>query len=288
MDFKPKLLAYEGIMFLSVQLLALITGILIKLNTPEIEPLPPTQAIPWFFAAFGIALLIIVLAIRFLKHRTFGAFFAFLIFVGTQIVFMSVLSAIFSPESFIALLLSVVLAAAVVGLRFVKPNLITHNAAIFLAVAGVAAQLGTLLPIIAILFILLVLSIYDFIAVFKTKHMVSMFKDMLKKGVPMAIVVPEQAGGFAANVQKVSHQKLRETDKKVLMLGTGDLAFPALFAVAAYAASGIMVAAAIIIGSMIGLVFNHYLLTIKKYRVIPALPFIALFSVIGYFIAILI
>jgi len=35
------------------------------------------------------------------------------------------------------------------------------------------------------------------------------------------------------------------------------------------------------------LIFNHYLLTIKKYKVIPALPFIALFSAIGYFVAVL-
>lgn len=131
------------------------------------------------------------------------------------------------------------------------------------------------------------LSIYDFIAVFKTKHMVSMFKDLLKRGVPLAIVVPEEPMAFKENVQKISKAKLRETDKKVLMLGTGDLAFPALFAVSAFAANGLAAALAIIAGSIVGLVFNHYLLTIKKFKFIPALPFIALFSAIGYFVAVL-
>lgn len=277
MDFKPKLLVYESLMFLAVQFIALFTGILMISKPTTPPPLPVAQSLIWFFVAFLISLGIIMLAIRFLKKMSFSAFFAFLIFVGAQIVF----------ASFLPLLISIVLAVAIVGLRFWKPNLITHNLAIFLGVAGVAAMLGTILPVFAILIILFGLSIYDFIAVFKTKHMVSMFKDLLAKGVPLAIVVPEQPVQFAANVQKISKAKLRETDKKVLMLGTGDLAFPALFAVAAFAASGIFAALAIIAGAIIGLVFNHYLLTIKKFKFIPALPFIALFSAIGYFVAIL-
>lgn len=277
MDFKPKLLAYESLMFSTVQFIALFTGIMMlgKPTTPP--PMEVGSSLIWFFVAFLISLGIIFLAIRFLKKISFGAFFAFLIFVGAQIVF----------ASFLPLLISIVLAAAIVGLRFWKPNLITHNIAIFLGVAGVAAMLGTLLPIIAILIILFALSIYDFIAVFKTKHMVSMFKDLLKRGVPLAIVVPEEPMAFKENVQKISKAKLRETDKKVLMLGTGDLAFPALFAVSAFAANGLAAALAIIAGSIVGLVFNHYLLTIKKFKFIPALPFIALFSAIGYFVAVL-
>ncbi len=277
MDFKPKLLVFESLMFSTVQFIALFTGIMMlgKPTTPP--PMEVGSSLIWFFVAFLISLGIIFLAIRFLKKISFGAFFAFLIFVGAQIVF----------ASFLPLLISIVLAVAIVGLRFWKPNLITHNLAIFLGVAGVAAMLGTLLPIIAILIILFALSIYDFIAVFKTKHMVSMFKDLLKRGVPLAIVVPEEPMAFKENVQKISKAKLKETDKRVLMLGTGDLAFPALFAVSAFAANGLTAALAIIAGSIVGLVFNHYLLTIKKFKFIPALPFIALFSAIGYFIAIL-
>jgi len=276
MDFKPNLLAYESLMFLTVQFIALFTGIMM-VKAGQAEYLPTAPSLVWFFVAFLISLGIILLAIKFLKKSSFRAFFAFLIFVGAQIVF----------GSFLPVLISIVLAAAVVGLRFWKPNIITHNFAIFLGVAGVAAKLGTILTVPAILLILFGLSIYDFIAVFKTKHMVSMFKDMLKKGMPLAIIVPETPVQFGANVEKVSRHKLKETDKKVLMLGTGDLAFPALFAVSAFAANGIIAALAIMAGSIVGIIFNHYLLTIKKYKVIPALPFIALFSAIGYFVAVL-
>lgn len=133
MDFKPKLLAYESLMFSTVQFIALFTGIMMlgKPTTPP--PMEVGSSLIWFFVAFLISLGIIFLAIRFLKKISFGAFFAFLIFVGAQIVF----------ASFLPLLISIVLAAAIVGLRFWKPNLITHNIAIFLGVAGVAAMLNT-------------------------------------------------------------------------------------------------------------------------------------------------
>jgi presenilin-like A22 family membrane protease len=192
------------------------------------------------------------------------------------------------------LILSIALAIGIIALRWWKPNLITHNISIFLGVAGVAAILGTALrPWPEIIILLIALSIYDFIAVFKTKTMVSMFKELLKRGAPLAIIVPESPYQFTANVHKISRAKLREKDRKVLMLGTGDLAFPALFAVSAYAsflpnyAAGLAAALAIMIGSVIGLIFNHYLLMVKKFRFIPALPFIAAFSIIGYVLAVL-
>jgi presenilin-like A22 family membrane protease len=265
-------------MFLFVQFIALFTSAM-RIRKPTTPPsMEIGPSLLWFLIAFLMALGIIILALKFLKGVSFSMFFAFLIFTGTQIVF----------ASFLPFFLSIVFAAAIVGLRFWKPNLLTHNIAIFLGVAGVAAMLGSLFKVPAILFILLVLSIYDFIAVFKTKHMISMFKDLLKRGMPLAIVVPEQPMAFKEKIYKVSKAKLKETDKKVLMLGTGDLAFPALFAVSAFIQSGIFVALTIVIGSIIGLIFNHYLLTIKKFKFIPALPFIALFSAIGYFVAVLV
>ena len=290
-DFKPMLLTYESLMFLCVQFIALGTGVLL-LNTGQAQ-LPPIEGGFWrlaqFLAAFLIALVVIVLLLRYLKTPlSFGLFFAFLIFIGSQTVFAALLSLSSNVlNDLTILILSIALAIGIIALRWWKPNLITHNISIFLGVAGVAAILGTALrPWPEIIILLIALSIYDFIAVFKTKTMVSMFKELLKRGAPLAIIVPESPYQFTANVHKISRAKLREKDRKVLMLGTGDLAFPALFAVSAYATAGLPAALAIMAGSVVGLVFNHYLLMVKKFRFIPALPFIALFSIIGYVIAI--
>ncbi|MEM2874219.1 MAG: presenilin family intramembrane aspartyl protease [Candidatus Nanoarchaeia archaeon] len=279
-DFKPQLLMYESLMFLVVQGIALATGASLVSSGQVIVP-PPEGGftrLGQFLIAFLIAFVLIILILKLLKTPlTFNIFFAFLIFVGAQVVF----------NAFLPLIVSILLAIAVVAIRWRKPNLITHNIAIFLGVAGVSALLGTALrPWPEIIILLIALSIYDFIAVFKTKIMVSLFKELLKRGAPLAIIVPEHPTQFITSVKKVSRQKLKETDKKVLMLGTGDLAFPALFAVSALT-DGVAPALAVVVGSIVGLVFNHYLMMVKKFRFIPALPFIALFSIISYVIAVL-
>src|SRR3972149_10247856 len=103
-DFKFKLLFYESLMFLAVMLITLFTGISI-INAGKAEFLPTTPSLIWFFLAFVIAITIVIVAIKFLKTPlTFGFFFAFLIFVGAQIVF----------ESSLPLLLSIALAIVVV------------------------------------------------------------------------------------------------------------------------------------------------------------------------------
>ena len=304
-DFRPRLLMYESFMFISVQLIALLTGLGLILTQQAPPRQGPVTNIPelasgsWqILLAFAIAVVLIFILLRFIKvPAVWGGFFAFIIFIGAQTVFGSFLPFFFGSTLF-SLILSVVLAAAIVIARWVKPNLATHNLAIFLGVAGVSAVLGLTLVPIVIIFLLIILSVYDFIAVFKTRHMVTMFQDLLKRGMPLAIVVPESSSEFTAHIGEVSRRKLKESegkhrheDKKVLMLGTGDLAFPALFAVSALAehftTAGYLPAIAIIIGAVIGIVFNHYLLFVKKYRFIPALPFIAAFSIIGYVIAIL-
>jgi presenilin-like A22 family membrane protease len=295
-DFKPMLLTYESMMFLCVQFIALATGaILIKLPFESLRAqIPEVAGWDWrlaqFLIAFLIALAVIILLLKYLKTPvSFGLFFMFIILMGSWQVFLAFFSLFYPALNFISvIILTTVFAIGIIALRWWKPNLITHNISIFLGVAGVSALLGTSLrPWPEIIILLIALSVYDFIAVFKTKTMVSMFKELLKRGAPLAIIVPESPYQFTANVHKISRAKLKEKDRKVLMLGTGDLAFPALFAVSAYATSGLAAALAIMAGSVIGLIFNHYLLMVRKFRFIPALPFIAAFSIIGYAIAIL-
>ena len=274
-DFRPKLLMVEMGMFLLVQLIALFVG-QNMIKRGQVEFLPPPQALTSFFIAFIIALAMILLILKFLTGPWgFGIFFAVMIFIGSQIVF----------ESFLPALIAILLAIVVVAIRFIKPNVLTHNIAIFITIAGVSAQLGTILPVVAIIVILLVLSVYDYIAVFKTKSMIAMFKQMLHRGAPFAIVVPESIEHMTMHIAKASKEKLRKTHEKskFLMLGTGDLAFPAVFAVSALAQYGLQAAMFVIAGSLAGLAVNHYYLT-QKFRAIPALPALAIFSIVGFLV----
>ena len=278
-DFRPKLLGAELVMFTIVQALALFVGYTF-FKQGIIQQMPVAEALPTFFAAFAIAVVMMVAIMYFLKTpKTFAIFFGFMIFIGSNIVFSA-----FVPD-----LIAVILAVVVVFARFYKPSIFTHNLAIFFTITGVSAQLGLMLPVLAVVIILIGLSIYDYIAVFKTQTMVKMFKQMMQRGAPFAIVVPESPQYFNAQIHKVSKEKLEKMKKsakgksKFLMLGTGDLAFPAVFAVSALS-QGMNFSYAIIAGALAGIVINHYYLT-KKFRAIPALPAIAACSILAYAVA---
>ena len=283
-DFRPKLLLSEISMFLIIQVLALIVGW--KLIQQVELPKPPETAtelviqIAPMLIALLIATVFMLLFIKYLKGPTSSKlFFALILFVGINIVF----------SAFLPSLIALILTGFIIAARFMKPNVFIHNIAFFIALAGVGARLGTLLPVLAIIVLLILLSIYDFIAVFKTKHMVTMFKGMLKNGIPMGIIITDDPMHMTHDVGKVSATKLRQTKKSsdFIMLGGGDLAFPALFAVAALAQFGLIQALGVVIGAIGGIVLIHSLIVQKKFKALPALPPIAAFAILGFLISLL-
>ena len=282
-DFRPKLLLSELAMFLSIQLIALFVGMrIIAAQVAEfgaVQFQPAKESVFSFLVAFGIATVLILLFITFIKFKmAYSAFYALLIFIGTSTVF----SAFFSN------IIALVLAVIAVAVRFLLPNILTHNVTFFLALAGVSAQLGTMIPVLAIIPILIVLSIYDYVAVFKTKHMVELFKGMMQQGVVMGIVIPENLADMVRPVQHAVRTKFHKEDKKqFVMLGGGDIAFSAMFAISALAQYGIVSAIAILIGSLFGIVAIHLLFTYGKIRALPALPPIAGFAIAGFLISLL-
>ncbi|MBS3065253.1 MAG: hypothetical protein J4451_02000 [DPANN group archaeon] len=284
-DLRINLLASELAMFLTVQVLALFVGFQFiatkQVNQPQ---LPATiaegavQLLP-LLVAIAIATIILILFLKYFKSPASAKLFlALILFVGINIVF----------DAFFPSLIALILTIFVLSARFLKPNVFTHNLVFFLALAGVGARLGTLIRVELVIGLLIILSIYDYIAVFKTKHMVSMFKDMLQKGIPMGIVIPEHPSHMSRDISEVSTSKLKEkTKKSFMMLGGGDLAFPALFAVSALAQYGLTQALGVVFGSLAGIVIIHWLIVSKKFRALPALPPLAATAILGFLISLL-
>lgn len=246
-------------------------------------PAPPIKmetapSIIWFLAAFAIITIAIILLLKYFKFpKMYSGFFAFVIFIGAEAIF----------SIFLPVWLAVISAAGIVALRFVWPNVATQNLAVIVGVAGVGAQIGILLNVWAVIALLAVLSIYDYIAVFRTRHMVEMFKGLMEQGTALAIVIPESFSGFGKKMEMVSAEKMKEKSKRnFLMLGTGDLAFPLIFSVAALDIS-IYSAIAVIVGSLFGIFMIHWLITAKKIKALPALPPLAFCSIVGFGISLL-
>lgn len=159
------------------------------------------------------------------------------------------------------------------------PSVLTHNLAIVLAISGISSYIGLSFSPLQIIIMLIILSIYDFIAVFKTKHMIVMFKKMMENGANLAIIVPNRLVGFLAGMDKA------KPNDDFIFLGTGDLVFPIIFAVSALRIS-LLSSIMIIGGALLGVMaINVYFMIKKERRAFPALPPITIGSVLGYLIS---
>ena len=161
-----------------------------------------------------------------------------------------------------------------------RPKVINHDILIILGTSGVSTVLGQSFSPEILVYLLIFFSIYDIVAVYKTKHMVKMAKEMMEHQAILALVVPKKLEGFNENIEKVV------PGENFLILGGGDLAFPAIFSLSLYQ-RGIWASIIVAAFSLVGFFANNLILFSQKERkAIPALPLIALFSIIGYLIAI--
>ncbi len=154
-----------------------------------------------------------------------------------------------------------------------KPYILLHNILIVLGISGIGATIGVLFEPFHIVLLLLFFSIYDFIAVYKTKHMVKMAKEMIRTKAIMGFIIPSS---FSLLLDDFSKKEKGE----FAVLGGGDIAFP-LFLCASVSTFSLWGAFFIALFSSLGVILSFYIF-LKKRKPIPALPPISFFTVLGY------
>lgn len=230
---------------------------------------PPSLILINFLLSFAVATLVLLILLKIFRGPLiFALLFSFFIF--TAIWFLASLILPDGP--------ALAFAAFFTLARLLVPVVIVSNLTIILSIAGISAVVGAGFPWPTVLLLLLVLSIYDFIAVYKTGHMITMFKNLLERGVILALIVPEH---FSTQVTHLREVKPKEG---FFFLGTGDLALPTIFAVSAYFTSPRLGFGAAI-GSLFGILLMNLLFTLGRRRPLPALPPIALGTILGFLAA---
>tara|TARA_Y100000034_G_C6909655_1_gene423629 strand:- start:4305 stop:5204 length:900 start_codon:yes stop_codon:yes gene_type:complete len=277
-EFNVRMFAIGSGLFMLAQIIGMLTGFL-NLKLPEFaETLAVGPSIGGFVIAFMIATAVLIVLLKFLKGNFFfKLMLGALIFIGS----VEVLS------TFMFDWLSIVLALALVVLRFWKPTVFTQNFTMTLAIAGIGASIGLMVPVVAVIAILLILSVYDYIAVYKTGHMVKLFKSLLSKNVPLSLVVPDKMQGFNEHVDTASPGKDKSGARRFMMLGTGDIAFPIIFAVSALRHS-LFSGLAVLFGAFFGIIAVYSILMNSKKGAIPALPPIALCTITAFLLSIIV
>jgi len=250
-------------MFLIAQVLGIYAGsyIIEDAKTNEvvsymlIEESGP-ETIPWFVLAilFGAGMF---LAIARLKIPILFTLLEMAVISATSsILFYSIIKPVLGL-TIESMALAILFGFALAISKQFFPNL--KNLAALLGSAGAGAVFGFTFGFVAAILFLLVLAIYDYISVYKTKHMVTMANEIVKRNMAFTISAKE---------------KLPSGKESRLDLGTGDLSLPIMAEVSAYSISPLLSIWALA-GALAGVgivLFTAW----KKKEIIPALPPIAL------------
>jgi presenilin-like A22 family membrane protease len=266
---------WEGILFFLTLILGILTSWKI-LRIPGIElqkiPLRPSSLWEILFS-FASGLLIVLLIIRFLKFRPgkeilFKAFFVLPVFLGGTLFWGLWIGDIFA--------LVLILVFLIWWLK--KPNVLLHNFLLISGMIGIGSVFGLRLDPLLVIAILIIFSIYDFIAVYKTKHMIKLAKEMVEARAISGIILPQNLSELQVSLENV------KIGGRFLILGGGDIVFP-LILVSSIVPTGILNSLIVAIFATIGLLGSIWIFLSQKTRKpIPALPSIAFFSIIGYLI----
>jgi len=240
---------------------------ILEIRKIEIPSFSSLEFIFYFFLATLFAFLIF----RFLRERVIkGKIYKFLF------LSVSFFSSLIFFESFLPEPVPLILVFLLIFWWIKKPIVLNQNLLIIFSLAGIGASLGLSLKPEAVIFILIILSIYDFIAVYKTGHMIKLAREMMEAGVITALIIPPKISGFSFSLNKV------KPGSDFLILGGGDVALPLIFC-ASLIPLGILKSLIVSIFSLFGLFFNFYIFIKQRARKpMPALPLIALSSIVGY------
>ena len=268
---EPTILIQGLLAFLAASVLTLWGGLALQSRgAVEYAPSEPVSLLYLLFVFGMVTVAIWTILGSSVRREVFAGFFAFSIFIGIWFFFDAVLP----PPS------AILLAAVVTLLRFVSPRLIIWNASLTIGIAGIAVSLGTAIPPVVALSFLGIMAVYDIIAVYKTKHMVSMFKGLLAQGVVPAFILPESPAHLFHRLTP-AHGR---SEGGVHLLGTGDLALP-LLVVAAAIPLGAPVIIGAVIGMLLGFTATHAIFFgQKKPRPMAALPPVAAGTALGFLI----
>ncbi len=183
--------------------------------------------------------------------------------------------------------LAVTLAIILGVWKVFKPNVIIHNLTEVAIYPGLAAIFVPIMNIFAAIALLLLISVYDIYAVNKSKHMVSIANFQSEAKTFAGLNIPYKLGSL-----KKPKGPTKTVQVKHAVLGGGDIGFPLIFAGVVMktllpTSPNLAFISAVIIAIGATAALAYLLLSAKKDKFYPAMPYITAGCLIGYSITLL-
>jgi presenilin-like A22 family membrane protease len=209
-----------ALMLLLVQLIAVALSEPFEVNEFKAfsNPEAASNVIIWI-AIILIFTAFIFLVIKMNKKWMIQAFILLTVASTLYCVFF----AIFSGNKFLTIALSISLTAVLY--KFPEWYVIDITGVII--GAGAASIFGISLAIIPTLLLLTLLAVYDYIAVYRTKHMIALAEGVMDLRLPILLVIPKRWD------YSFLTEKFDKEEREAFFMGLGDAVMPAILVISA-------------------------------------------------------
>ena len=253
-----------------------------NLERPEVK----NQSTSFIYITIAILIgtIIVLLLIKFNKPFIWRFWFFVTVWLTLSISF----------AAFLNNMLAGILALIVSVLKLYKPNIIIQNLSEIFIYGGLAAIFVPMINTFAAFMLLILISIYDYLAVFKTKHMIKLAKFQSSSKVFAGLLIPYEKGKISVKNVPADKSDIKEKKARVAVLGGGDIGFTLIFA--GVVMKGLMLKETVLIGflktSIIPIFVSLALLILlikgKNNKFYPAMPLLSLGCFVGYLVVLVV
>jgi presenilin-like A22 family membrane protease len=277
-----------AIFMLVVQVIALLLVSPLKQYQMSAFENPESLWNPLIYVVLIVVYAAVVLLIIKFKLRWLLKLIISLAVFSTLVYVLFGIGAMLFPSAAVEYLAGGAFTVAVVltALMLVFPEWYVVDLVGILTAAGAAALFGISLAVLPTILLLVALIAYDYIAVYKTKHMLKLAEGVTDMNLPIIFVLPMKLN-YSYIRSKVPIKELKEGERETFIMGLGDAVMPTILAVSANA---FVVAPAIgfvnipALGTVVGTMISHAVLMyyVLKGKPLAGLPFLCTGAIVGF------
>jgi presenilin-like A22 family membrane protease len=257
-----------------------------NLERPQVEN--ESTSFIYIMIAVIIGTLLVLMLVKLNKGMIWKVWFFITIWLTLSIAF----------AAFMNNYIAAALGLAVALFKILRPNIILQNLSEIFVYGGLASIFVPILNVFAAFMLLIVISVYDYIAVNKTGHMVELARFQSKSQVFAGLFIPyerkEKANGYEIKIKKAGqtsakqHGNEKSKSQSVAVLGGGDIGFALIFA--GVAMKTLMLKEAVLSGFLKSLIIpiaasvalTYLLFKGQKNKFYPAMPVISIGCFAGF------
>ncbi|MBU1975900.1 MAG: hypothetical protein KKG59_05850 [Nanoarchaeota archaeon] len=256
---------------------------------------PTTQGLGsllYIIIAVGIGTALFLLIVKFNKVGLWKVWFFLAVAIAVGISFKVLLKGVI-PNVGLLGYIPWVLGIGFALLKMYSKSVIFYNVTEILMYSGIALILAPIFSMTYAIILLILISVYDMIAVWKSKHMVKMAKFQSNSKMFAGLMIPYSL----KKPKKIGHDKKKDKipvphEPKTAILGGGDVTFPLIFEgvflrmlILSGIAANMALAYTMIIVATTTIALTILFLLAEKDKFYPAMPFISGGCFVGWLIA---